>query len=267
MESAKLRRDAISQPELWHLAMEIGNERLTIVLFPPTKSEPPIFETLPLTSENKEITASLEETIYDNPLLLSDFKKIDCLISSPKFIFSPLTGSDIEYSDLLDCVFPNSNTPIISDISFSNCKLVYDIDSELTAFLKRTFFGIKINHRLIPLITFFHSISQENKKYIWVNKTDRTADIAVFDEGRFRMANTFEVSSPTDMLYYISAVKQSFRQDSPKIYVRNISETEGFNELKEYLPDVYPLMLPDDILIQYKQDIPLTLLALRLCEL
>lgn len=90
MQQGKLDKDLIPQPELWRMALLISRQSLDVALYPPVESEEAIFRSITLDPEAPTHLKAVEDAIYENPLLLSDFKSIQGFIDSDFFYFCPM---------------------------------------------------------------------------------------------------------------------------------------------------------------------------------
>ena len=268
MENTKLQKDSIHQPELWSMALEIRKDCVNVALFPPTSGETPITTSLHLGTapdySQEKFVESLSAAIYDNPLLLSDFKHIFCLVDTV-FTITP----DSEDKELyFETLFPDSECQC--DILSGGEALLFESPRELFSFLIRTFFGIKIKHRLSTLIDYT-ARTATNGENIFVNETGRKTDIITFSNGKLLMANTFPTQAGVDEFYYVTAMSHAYGLKKPKIYVRG-SNSGSESRLTAVTPktlDLHPLLTEADITSGSKNPIemPLTLIALKQCEL
>ena len=74
----KMTADLIQQPQIWQLLMEASSDRLAAVAFSPYENHSMIFEELAYKSGDGELRG-LENTVYNNSLLLADFSKVTLL--------------------------------------------------------------------------------------------------------------------------------------------------------------------------------------------
>lgn len=267
MESIKLRKDAISQPQLWRLAFELDHENLSVALFPPTSNESPIYERFSLNLEEKSHVKGLEEIIYDNPLLLSEFKQIDFLIGTDKFLLVPFIDDQYAERLMLKAFTSDMESEYLKDIVLDNAMILYVIDPTLISFLRRTFFGVKIRHRLVPLTNYLRKSLRE-KECLVLNINGKSMDIVAFSENTLLAYNSYQINSDLETLYYTLAVIKSTALEKPAIYIRNSNPNrQETNQLiNNYLTDIRPLMTADDILSRGKgqSEVPLTLQSLAL---
>ena len=82
MNSGKLDKEMISQPELWRLALIVSADRLDVALYPPLTREEIIWRSFAFDPDAPSQLRAIEDIIYANPLLLSDFKRVDCIIDN-----------------------------------------------------------------------------------------------------------------------------------------------------------------------------------------
>ena len=95
-QKATLDKELIQNPRLWRLALRINEKKLHVVLFCSVEDNSLIYREIPLDSAAQSLQKAIEEAIYDNPLLLSDFDKVDCIIESDKFTVIPNEISDLK---------------------------------------------------------------------------------------------------------------------------------------------------------------------------
>ena len=88
MEQNRLDKDLIKDPRLWRLALRIDEKKMHVVLFCSVEDNSLIYREIPLDTAAQSTQKAIEEAIYENPLLLSDFARIDCIIETDIY-FSP----------------------------------------------------------------------------------------------------------------------------------------------------------------------------------
>ena len=108
-----LGKDLIKNPRLWRLALRISDSKVHIVLFCTIEDNSLIYREINLDPAAQSLQKAIEEVIYDNPLLLSDFERIDCIIESDKFTIIP---SEINDSDLQTKIFSETFTSFEGEI-------------------------------------------------------------------------------------------------------------------------------------------------------
>ena len=83
MSASALEASMIQQPELWRLTMLLRDDSIEVAIIPPVESEDVIYRSL-MFDPGRPVLRSLEDIIYGNPLLLSDFKRVECIIDTDR---------------------------------------------------------------------------------------------------------------------------------------------------------------------------------------
>lgn len=150
--STPLTRDRIADTTLWRLILRIDPRRLSALLTgPESVQRPVIFHTEELADDSLK---ALENAIYDNQLLLSDFKRIDIIFSSPLLLTAP-DGTDSLHEAMAAAMLPDYAAPrtILSE-SFGAGSVVYAPDSATVNFASRTFAAARLHHALAVNATY-----------------------------------------------------------------------------------------------------------------
>lgn len=163
-----LEKELIDDATQWRLILKICESSLKAMAVSLVEPERIIYRDLPLDlsldlSKESKLKA-LETVIYDNSLLLSDFKRVDCYVDTPRYILTPAddTSSPDLCHQLLKKVFPDDGCTTLT--SYELPYLHFEIDSAIASFLKRTFFNIRLSHSLAPLINYslkFDPVTEE----------------------------------------------------------------------------------------------------------
>ncbi|MBR5332108.1 MAG: DUF3822 family protein [Muribaculaceae bacterium] len=275
MEQQALNKDLISNPRLWRLAIRINENKVHIVLLCSVEDNSLIYREIPLDSATLSQQKALEEVIYDNPLLLSDFDKIDCIIESNKFTIVPTEINDIDTQEkIFKASFPNFEGTIIdNNIAELNATILMGVDNEIINFLRRTFNNPRILHHLTPLCTYFHRKNRlGNTGKMYANIHDNHIDLLSFNKDSLQLANTFEFREPIDAIYYILACRQMLKLDpeSDELFIAGNNDIrEAITPtLREYLAYVMPIIFPAAMFKAGKDALnaPFDLIILPLCE-
>lgn len=212
MEQSNLSRDFIAQPELWRLVLMLDRKALHCALYPPVAREQLIWRTFAFDSAAPSTLRAIEDIIYDNPLLLCDFRQVDCIVADTPSLLVPAEAPADDYELLFAAANPSADTAtadIIADKVADNATLLSLPDPDITAFLQRTFYNIRF-HRSTPLLASYftrHSDSLPQKRVIVLTDGDRLTLLAL--SGNSLLAsNTFVYSKPADAAYYILASMQ-----------------------------------------------------------
>ena len=270
-----LGKDLIKNPRLWRLALRISDSKVHIVLFCTIEDNSLIYREINLDPAAQSLQKAIEEVIYDNPLLLSDFERIDCIMESDKFTIIP---SEINDSDLQTKIFSETFTSFEGEIISNplkelNATILMGVQKELANFLRRTFNNPQILLHLTPLCAYFNRKSRlgnTGKMYAYIHNNH--LDLLAFGKESLRLANTFSFRDPMDCIYYILACRDLLRLDSGSdemLIAGDNSVRETITPiLREYLAYVMPVIFPSAMFKAGKDALnaPFDLIVLPLCE-
>ncbi len=275
MNSTPLEKELILQPELWRLAILLRDSRLDVALYPPVPREEMIWRSFELDSSVEPLRA-VEDVIYANPLLFSDFKQVDCLIDNVPAILLPAAMTFDEASMAYDL----SSIPAVS-ASDADLEIYPTGDPDtivalrqipqVKAFLQRTFYNIRFRSRLADLAAYLlSSPDAAPRNAINVLARDgRLTLIATTDGPRLLLANTFSYENETDALYYILAVRRMLNLDPATTPVLTSPVPQTFTDLLQaHISPVAPIPFP---MLRYRTtpstlQAPFDLIIRPICE-
>lgn len=270
-----LEKDLIQNPSEWRLSMRIDRDMLHVMAFSPRENDSLIYRALPLGTGAPSRLKAIEDTVYDNPMLLNDFARIDCLISTSRFILTPDDDSPADDSfALLRKVFPpDRHTDLAAD---GMGGFYMQVDEDVLRFLRRTFAGVRVSHPLVPLINYFTHIARQSSsaaaRHMYASFHADHIDIVATDRGQLMMANSFYYSEPLDIVYYILACRQQlgFDPENDPLFLTGdaTSREEAAATLHRYVRHIMPVIFPS-VMLKYGKDAmnaPFDLTALSLCE-
>ncbi|MCM1402142.1 MAG: DUF3822 family protein [Bacteroides sp.] len=212
MIQEKLEKELISQPELWRLALMPGAQSLEIALYPPVAREEIMWRNLEYSTNQAEQLKALEEAVYDNSLLLSDFRRVDCILDVPERIIVPAEVTTEDAEKLLIAQNPamTNNREIMQFPLGEQEKLVLAPEADFIAFLKRTFYNVKFHSRQAILINYFSEHLKEfNDRCAVVLVRNKQLTLIAFEKEKLMAANDFKFETNTDAAYYVLASLQS----------------------------------------------------------
>ena len=94
INKVKMTADLIQQPQIWQLLMEASPDRLAAMAFSPYENHSMIFKEILYEGEEGELPR-MENTVYDNPLLLADFSKVTMLYDTLRVLPVPDAGDEV----------------------------------------------------------------------------------------------------------------------------------------------------------------------------
>lgn len=277
MLEGKLEKDIISQPELWRLVLMISANGLSVALYPPVAREEIIWRKFDFDPAAPDRLKAVEDIIYDNPLLLCDFKRIECIIDSGKYLVLPQESNPGDYASLLKASsIDNDEDNLLMSCAAANAIVLQALDKEVTQFLKRTFFNINFSSKISMVASYFasHSEGMPSRRVFALIEDKRLTFIAL-DNQNLLAANEFNFQRLTDAAYYVlAAMKQvGFDPANPEIALatyRDMSDDEISLStlLKPYIRTLRTVPFP---MLRYRASrntllTPFPLLILPICE-
>ena len=271
----KLDKDLIKNTHLWRLIMRIDDKKLHVVLFCSLEDNSLIYREIQFDGAAQSLQKALEEAIYENPLLLSDFDRVDCIIETNKFTIIP---SEIDNSDVKERIFKETFTSFDGEIIENNliglnANILMGMQRDLLNFIRRTFNNPNIFHNLTPLCQFFHKKSRSgNAAKMYAHLHDNHLDLIAFDKDSLRLANSFKFRDPMDAVYYIIACRKMLNLDDSNdemLIAGNNTAREAITAtLREYLAYVMPVIFPSEMFKAGKDafNAPFDLIVLPICE-
>lgn len=274
MEMEKLDKDMIGQPSLWRLYLRMGAKRLDVMLYNVATDNTLIHRSF-IIDQSAGYLKSVEEIIYDNPMLLSDFQSAHIIVESTLFTIIPSELADGETTRrIFDAQIPGHSDDelIISRLDDQNAVIATAIDPQLARFLRRTFNNAPLTHHLAPLCRYFHDKSRiGNAGKMYAHMRDGNIDILVFGRERLRLANTYPVRDTMDAVYYIMATRDmlGLNAGSDELILAGDSAMRETATpiLREYLAYVMPAIFPSTMYKAGKEALkaPFDLIILPLC--
>ncbi len=278
MGDTVLGKDLISEPRMWNLAMRLNSAVMDVMLYNGSRPDSLIYRRLPLDTSSSTWVKALEETIYDNPLLLGDFNGTHIIVDTTRVAAVPddvVADTDMQ-EVVADMLLPADDIDeelIISHVPALSAAMMMKMPEETATFLRRTFNNPAIMHRLTPLCRyFFNSSKLGHTGRVYVNLQQKSLDILAFGNDRLLLANTFEFDNITDAVYYIMACRETLGcsdRNNEVLLAGNADVREELTPiLREYIGYVMPAIFPSTMFKAGKEALtaPFDLIVLPLCE-
>lgn len=269
----ELTKDMIDNASLWRLSLEVDKEKVEVAINTPIEDHALIYRTLNLDASLSTL-AAFEETIYDNPLLLADFSKVDVLIDTPRFTIVPSEITDEEVrEDIMRAVWPDPDYAVIANALPTGDTLLCAVEEGMAAFVRRTFLDSEILHPMSVLVRYFSRISGlGNSSKLYCRLRKGCVDVIGFSKGKLSVASSIEAKSTADIVYYILATAQTaglnFDNDEIFIYGDASLRDEVMEKLRDFARYVMPVIFPSQLFRSGKDalKVPFELIILPLCE-
>lgn len=277
MTQQPLDSSLIANPRLYNLILRVEPARLDVMIYNGDEEDSIIYRSIRLDTALSQI-AALEETVYDNPVLLGDFNKITVIIATTEYAITPEWASTDEIlagmvADKLLVNDDNETELLNIPMHDTGISVMLKPETRLTAFLRRTFNNPEILHHVVPLIRYFSKSDRLGTAgKIFVNLRNDSLDIISFSNNSPHLINTFRFRDKIDAVYYILACREQLKENGSDHEIL-ISGNSDIREeitpiLRRYVGYVMPVIFPSTIFKAAKDTMkaPFDLIVLPLCE-
>lgn len=265
----------IERPELWTLLMAVGDDSLQYILFSRAQENSLHYGHVPL-PHGHDYLHTLENAVYDHPLLLDDYHEVKIVTASPHFLILPpdTAAQDDDTRRLLEAAFPDDNGDMCCcKLPQSQVDMAFFLPRGVLGFLNRTFNLAPVLHHLYPLCEHFFGLNEgSNIKRMFVDVHEHNLDMVVYDRGRLFMANTFPFRNGDDAAFLVLHAWQECQLDTASDELQ-LAGTKAMREtlaprLREYIRYVMPAIFPAAALTIGHDALsaPLDLILLATCE-
>lgn len=271
----RLNKDIISDPLLWRLALRIDDECIDVMLLCSVEDNSLIYRHISFDKSAPSKLKAIEDIIYENPLLLSDFARIDCIIETKKFVLIP---NEFQRDDTNELIFANifpgfDGEIVINDMPETGATILMGLETEFISFLRRTFNNPRLYHHLTTMCRYFrHNSRMGNSGKMYAHLRQNYIDVMVYGSDNIRLANTFKFRDPMDAVYYILSCRKFLNLDSSndELFISgNSTLRESITPiLRKYITYVMPVIFPSSMFKAGKDamSVPFDLIILPLCE-
>lgn len=274
-DNAILSKDLIQDPQLWKLALRVEKTALQVLLYSVIEDNSLIYRKIEFDKASTSQLKSLETVVYENPLLLSDFARIDCVVETEVFTIVPPEITSLDAREkIMITMFPDFDGEIVPcEISEQEATILMGVENDIIAFLRRTFNNPRLHHHLSPLCRyFFHKSKHGNSTKMYACLHSGKVDVIAVAGDGLRFANTFEYRNPMDAVYYIMACRQTLGMDNAndEMFLSGSPSAREViaDTLRKYISYVMPVIFPSAMFKAGKEAMkaPFDLVVLPLCE-
>lgn len=271
----RLNKDIISDPLLWRLALRIDDECIDVMLLCSVEDNSLIYRHIPFDKSAPSKLKAIEDIIYENPLLLSDFARIDCIVETKCFVLIPNELKMNETREQIFChYFPQFNGEIITnDMPETGASILMGLEADFIGFIRRTFNNPRLHHHLTTMCRYFrHNSRMGNSGKMYAHLRQNQLDIMAFGSDNIRLANTFKFRDPMDAVYYIITCRKylNLESDNGELFISGSATLRETISpiLRKYISYVMPVIFPSSMFRAGKDamSVPFDLIILPLCE-
>ena len=261
----------IEHPEVWDLLVSIDDRRVNYILYTPQVANSLIMGEVACADETLQ---SLEDAIYEEPVLLGEYHRVKLLVKSSHFLILPVETSDDDGKSMVCQAFPNDDgDAAVCLLPASDVKIAYLMPRGMQAFLDRTFNFPETYHHLFTLCEHFEGLNRhQGISRMILNLHEEEMDLAVYRDGSLQCANSFPFSNVHDATYFALNAWRTFGldqlADELQLMGDNAVRAAMTPELRRFVKYVMPAVYPAAAmrLGRNAMQAPLELILLALCE-
>lgn len=266
---------SIKRPELWTLMLALRHDNISFILYNEQENDSLITGTLDLDLGAGSYLQAVENAVYDNPVLLDDYRRVAILVSAPHFLVLPPEVDDADQAaPLLEAAYPDDDNDVaVCRLPKCGVNIAFGLQRGLQQFLNRTFNLAPVHHHLYPLCEHFKHLNEGTSiARMFINLHRNDMDMAIFNQGRLVMANSYPLRNAADATFLTLHAWKSYQLDplNDEIQLtgdKNWRDTLA-TELRRYVRYVMPAIYPAAAL-RLGHDAtkaPLDLILLATCE-
>lgn len=249
-----LAKELIAQPQQWQLVLEVSSPALSVVAFSPSESHSLIHEEIPLDCTAMPHLQALEDAVYNNPMLLLDFKRVQVIYDTPHFMplpseMSPLAPQILTKAFSADAI--QKARIVQNPVEELGCTIAFAVPEAEMGFIDRTFHNAGIIHPLAPLATWMRARHPNRRRgKTLVNLRPHRLDLIILGDDVPLVLNSYSITCATDALYYILAARQTHQlPDTDEIFIAGERELRAQTSalLRRYVRFVMPVIFPSSM--------------------
>ncbi len=245
----RLTSNLITDPSLWRLTLRVAPTSLEALLIGPMSADNSV-----LSLREELSNTSLESAIYDNPLLLSDFKSVQLIVDVPSWTLSPVVDEQVARAMLPDLAGPHEL--IANDCGAPKLLTLYPADQ--LHFLHRTFPDAQPIHSMAVALRWLalFNAKRGNRAHVYALLQPDRMQLFAFGAGSEpQLVNEFAINgSAANASYFILAAAAD--EELPiSLGGDPTLRNEVSTMLRTHLPAnrILPLTLPSHLLELLRQ--------------
>ena len=183
------------------------------------------------------LTVNLREAVQSEPILHAPTNETLVLVSSP---ITPVPLAEFQEEDcdtIYNYCFPEDKPRrVFYDIvPAANTVLMFSLDVQTCKNIEEIFENVRYISALTPVLRRFSTkgIVGNTQKRLFVYRHEKSIDIAVFEETRLIMVNSYPATNEMDAAYYVFNVAKQLGMDNKTA----VFYVAGENTLRDHIVD------------------------------
>lgn len=241
----------IRNPELWTLILRLDAAAVKFILYCDEMENSLISRTLSLDLTVGGYLKALENCIYDNPVLIQDYKHVAVSVASNHFVALPEALSDDDTMlDVMDYMYSgDTGDRYLCRLVPGESQMAFTIPQGVQSFLQRTFNMPQIVHHLVPLCTYCGKKSEKSGlSKMYAHIYDNRMDLCVYRKGELVQTNTYQFRNVEESVYYMLNVWQNIgldvMADELQLCADKAVRDQLTPQLRKYITYVMPIIFP-----------------------
>ena len=197
----------INSTENYELSIQVGPDALSFCLLDSVRNKFVMIRSFDA-EENKYLNADkISELLHHDDFLLKRYKKINCVMPSPRFTIvpSPLYDPAKKSEYFTFTHNPEEGSVVLADkTSDPDAFLVYSISKPISEVIKNTYPGSRLHHH-VKLLLDYTSLTRKSMigNYLHVHVERDFFNLIVFNDTILKFCNSFSYRNISDILYFV----------------------------------------------------------------
>lgn len=273
MISSPLTKDLVPDTSMWTLALRLSPRAVDIAVFSDVEAGSLLYRHFDVAQGSPSTLRGIEDVIYENPLVLSGFRRTFVSIEPEASMLLPVTLPCAVA--VLEASLPGDDREWGVDTGASrNASVGYCMPKGCGGFIARTFSSDTVmGSHLGFLSSYFMTRMQRGRhRRMLVNLRHDSLDIVASEAGDLVKAVTFACGSVADAAYYVMACREELKlddNDSEIIIAGDAAMRSGVMPVvRRFASNVIPVIFPPRMFRAGKDatTMPFDLTVAPLCE-
>lgn len=270
-----LTKESVTDTTYSRLDLRLGASALDVMIYNPLEDSSLICRHSALPDEMTERRKAMESYIYDNPLLLSNFKSVTAIVENRTFMTVPTPVADAcQPLSLLreaDNDIDSRSAVLRDELPQFGATILTPVDQPTVNFMQRTFPNIRLHNALYPFIRYCHAnLTKGHTMKTFINIRPNSLDIIVMSSSMLYLVNRFEYRDINDAAYYILNSTEEVQEDISEILIGGSRDQRDalMPLLRKFRAYVMPMIFPSAMFRAGADAMkaPFDLIILPLCE-
>ena len=274
MSSPVLDKELFPDTSICNLLLRLSDTRLDVAVYSVVAEGSLVRRSFSLVSPTRTPLEMLEDTVYENPLLLSDFRRTFLVAATPRTIFIPSEAA-ADAAGLFKLQYPDFDGECrVSATGTADAVCAWGFEADTARFVSRTFApDTVVDSSLATLCRYFAARPGRgaSTRMACVLR-EGSADIIAICGHSLRMAVTVGFASVADLLYRILNSRRLLGLD-PQTDELLLAGNQALREqisplLRRYVASVMPAIFPPQMFNAGREAMlaPFDMIISPLCE-